>query len=119
MLGRLLLLISVTVFSLSAKERILVNRTGPAASTLFTADADGSQQRLLLGKSRFDYNPSFSTDGTWIVFTSERNGSGDLYRVHADGSGLQQLTNGPANDDQGVLSPDGALLAFVSTRGSG
>ena len=119
MLGRLLLLIGVTVFSLSAKERILVNRTGPAGSTLFTADADGSQQRLLLGKSRFDYNPSFSTDGTWIVFTSERNGSGDLYRVHADGSGLQQLTNGPANDDQGVLSPDGALLAFVSTRGSG
>ena len=39
--------------------------------------------------------------------------------MHPDGSELQQLTNDPAFDDQGVLSPNGKTLAFVSSRGSG
>jgi Tol biopolymer transport system component len=59
-----------------------------------------------------------SYDSKWIVFTSERSGYGqaDLYRVHPDGTGLEQLTDDPALDDQGVLSPDGTRVAFVSTR---
>jgi Tol biopolymer transport system component len=61
-------------------------------------------------------NPSFSHDGSWIIFTSQRGGSADLYRVRVDGSGLERLTADPAFDDQGVLSPDGKSLAFVSTR---
>jgi Tol biopolymer transport system component len=39
--------------------------------------------------------------------------------VHPDGSGLEQLTSDPAFDDQGTLSPDNQMLAFVSTRGGG
>jgi TolB protein len=34
-------------------------------------------------------------------------------------NGLQRLTDHPAFDDQGVLSPDGETLAFVSTRREG
>ena len=70
--------------------------------------------------SGFDYNASFSPDGKWIVFTSERNGSGqaDLYRVRVDGSGLERLTDDPALDDQAAFSPDGNQIAFVSTRGA-
>jgi Tol biopolymer transport system component len=66
-----------------------------------------------------DYSPSFSRDGKWILFTSERQGSADIYRVHPDGTGLDRLTDNPAFDDQAALSPDGSLLAFVSTRGAG
>ncbi len=66
-----------------------------------------------------DYNASFSTDGQWIIFTSERAGSADIYRVHPDGRGLERVTNDPAYEDQAALSPDGSTLAFVSTRGSG
>ncbi|MGB6449546.1 MAG: hypothetical protein WBE92_02220 [Steroidobacteraceae bacterium] len=66
-----------------------------------------------------NYNPSFSWDGRWIVFTSERFGSADVFRVHPDGSGLERLTDSPAFDDQGALSPDRRTLAFVSTRDGG
>ena len=62
----------------------------------------------------FEYSPSYSADGQWIVFTRERNGQADLYRVHPDGSGLEQLTDDPSFDDQGALSPDGKTLAFVA-----
>ncbi len=49
----------------------------------------------------------------------ETAGLSDIYRIHPDGSGLERLTDDPAFDDQGVLSPDGRTLAFISTRGSG
>jgi Tol biopolymer transport system component len=88
--------------------------------TLYIANGDGSGERPLFAISGFDYNPSFSMDGKWIAFTSERNGSGeaDLYRVHVDGSGLERLTDDPALDDQAAFSPDGNQIAFVSTRGA-
>jgi Tol biopolymer transport system component len=66
-----------------------------------------------------DYSPSISADGKWVIFTSERDGSADIYRVHLDGSGVERLTDDPAYDDQAVLSPDGKTLAFVSSRGTG
>ncbi len=89
--------------SLSAgpKQTMLMNRLGPSQMTLYIANADGSGERPLFAISGFDYNPSFSPDGKWIAFTSERNGSGeaDLYRVHVDGSDLERLTDDPALDD--------------------
>jgi Tol biopolymer transport system component len=117
--GLTLLLMSATAPVLCAKERILLHRIGPSESTLFIAKTDGSEERPLLPSSGFDYNASFSADGKWIIFTSERGGSADIYRVHPDGSNLERLTDDPAYDDQGALSPDGKHLAFVSSRGSG
>jgi Tol biopolymer transport system component len=122
MLGKVLLatfLLCAATPVLCAKERILLYRIGPSQSTLFFANADGSDERPLLPNSGFDYNASFSADGKWIVFTSERGGSADIYRVHPDGSGLERLTDDSAYDDQAALSPDGKQLAFVSSRGTG
>jgi len=112
-------LLYVAIPVLCARERILLHRIGPSQSTLFIAKTDGSDERPLLPNSGFDYNASFSPDGKWIIFTSERGGSADIYRVHPDGSGLERLTDDPAYDDQGALSPDGKQLAFVSSRGAG
>jgi Tol biopolymer transport system component len=102
----------------ATKKVMLIDRFGPATSVMYIADADGSNRRPLLAKPAFEYDGSFSADGKWIVFTSERTGEGqaDIYRVHPDGTGLERLTNDPAMDDQGALSPDGSKLVFVSTR---
>ena len=106
--------------SAAARQTMLMNRLGPSAMALYVANADGSGERPLLNSSGFDYNASFSPDGQWIVFTSERAGSGqaDVYRVHPDGSALERLTDDTDLDDQAVISPDSRQVAFVSTRGS-
>jgi Tol biopolymer transport system component len=104
--------------SAMGKDVMLMNRIGPSKSALYVAASNGNGERKLLPADGFDYHASYSYDGKWIVFTSERSGYGqaDVYRVHVDGTGAERLTNDPALDDQGVLSPDDSQLAFVSTR---
>ncbi|MDT7838997.1 hypothetical protein [Aquabacterium sp. OR-4] len=99
---------------------LLLNRIGPSASAVYIANADGSGERKLIDSGTLDYNASFSADGQWLVFTSERDGLGNsnLYRMRVDGSQLERLTEGPAVEDAGVFSPDGSQVAFVSTRDS-
>jgi TolB protein len=53
------------------------------------------------------------------LFLRRSAGSADLYRIHSDGAGLERLTDDPAYDDQGSLSPDGKQVVFVSTRAAG
>ena len=103
----------------STKHTILTNRIGPSGGELFIANGDGSGERKLNSGGHMDYDAMFSADGKWIVFTSERNGPANIYRMHPDGSGLERLTDDDGFDDQASLSPDGNQLAFVSSRGSG
>ena len=113
----LFVLCSAALFS-PAADRILMTRLGPSEASLMIANPDGSGERALT-KGTLDYNPSWSEDGLWIAFTSERNGSADLYRMHPDGSGVERLTSDPSFDDQAAFSPGGDRIVFVSTRAAG
>ena len=99
--------------------QVLFNRYQTPVMTVFIADADGMNARALVPTHGLEYSPSYSADGQWVVFTAEPTGQADIYRVHPDGTGREQLTDDPAFDDQGALSPDGRTLAFVSTRERG
>ena len=101
------------------KGTMLLNRVGPVTSELYVSNVDGSGEHKLLPTPGFDYHASWSADGRWLVFTSERDGLGqsELYRVKADGTGLQSLTQHIAVDDAAVISPvDDDTIAFVSSR---
>ncbi|MHB1937812.1 MAG: hypothetical protein ACYCOR_14660 [Acidobacteriaceae bacterium] len=121
---RLLVLVSAFVVTSAAVccfavDRIVLDRLGPTQARLFVSNADGSGERPLTQAGSLDYDPSWSPKGDWIVFTSERAGLADLYRIHPDGSGLERLTDDPAYDDQAAFSPDGGRVVFVSTRAAG
>jgi Tol biopolymer transport system component len=122
---RTTILLSALMFAASPqaipgdRNRIVFNRLAPVRIGLFLADTDGRNERPLLPAAGLDYDASFSADGKWIIFTSERAGSADIYRVHPDGAGLERITDSPSYDDQAALSPDGRTLAFVSTRDGG
>ena len=122
---RILALALATVASLAAgapeAQKIVFARVFPNAGQigLFIADADGGGEHPLVGLGEIDYDPVWSPDGQSIVFTSDRGGSADLYRVKPDGSGLERLIENPAYDDQAAFSPDGKQLVFVTTRNGG
>jgi len=114
-----LLLSVATSVLIGAEGRVFVDQWSPTRSELYIAGPDGRNARKLAAGLELDYNASFSADGAWVVFTSERHGSSDIFRVRANGMDVERLTDNPAFDDQGALSPDGSLLAFVSTRDTG
>lgn len=51
-----------------------------------------------------------------IVFTSDRTGNNDIYVMDPDGTGQTNLSNHPADDHVGRMSPDGTKVAFRSNR---
>src|SRR5262245_47031959 len=62
----------------------------PLNSDIFIADSDGRNAKAFLpDRDALDYNASFSPDGRWVVFTSTRGGSADIYRARPDGSKLE------------------------------
>jgi TolB protein len=114
-------LVFLTVGLMTAAEpnRIFYTGGASAKASLFISKADGRDEHPLLSATSLDYNPSWSRDGKWIAFTSERNGSADLYRVKPDGTALERLTDDPAYDDQAAFSPDSNQIVFVTTRANG
>ena len=102
-----------------AADRILFDRLGPREATLFVSNADGSAERPLTQPGSLDYNPSWSPKGDWIVFTSERAGSADLFRIHPDGTGDRTPHRRPGLRRPGCASRRmGSKIVFVSTRGA-
>ena len=94
---------------------------------IYTVDADGGPEQLLVGGPTLDSDPAWSRDGTRIAF-ARRAATGaptDVWTAAADGSGAVQLTRiGDAHDSCNAVegfspawSPDGTEIAYV--RGIG
>ena len=83
---------------------------------LYIMRADGvGSPRQLTGDSASDRVPRWSPDGAWIAAFSDRSGPLQIWKIHPDGSGLTQVTDGPTNIAYPVWSPDaGRMLAATS-----
>jgi dipeptidyl aminopeptidase/acylaminoacyl peptidase len=81
---------------------------------------EGAAHRLLGGDGSYAM-PSWSADGTRLVFHARRKDekqknatARNVWSVAADGSGLRRLTTGTKDEYHASLSPDGRKLVFVS-----
>jgi Tol biopolymer transport system component len=66
---------------------------------IWIMDVDGRNQRRIAENPTDDRHPSWSLDGSKIVFSSFRHDNWDIYAMNADGSGVVRLTTDPAVDD--------------------
>jgi Tol biopolymer transport system component len=97
-------------------ERLIFARTNASftASEVWTIKPDGSEISRLGNVD--GQGPVYSPDGSSIVYFKFFEGGGDICVMDSDGSGIQQLTDHPAEDWWPVWSPDGTKIAFQSKR---
>lgn len=82
---------------------------------IYVMNANGSEQTNITNHPARDWYPSWSADGSQIVFASNReNDVEQIFVVNADGTNLQQLTFGENESRFPVWSPDGTQIAFES-----
>jgi eukaryotic-like serine/threonine-protein kinase len=61
---------------------------------IWIMNSDASNRRQLTSDAGSNYNPVVSPDGRYIVFTSDRAGARNVWRVNVDGSDPRRLTSG-------------------------
>lgn len=90
----------------------------PRGSThdIWIINADGTGTHDVTNAAGEDLYPTWSADGSRIVFASDRTGHWQIYSMKTDGSGLANLSNSGANDFFPTWSPDNARIAFQSDR---
>jgi len=63
--------------------------------------------------------PTWSPDGRFIAYTSDRSGNFDIWVQQVGGGNQLQITHSPAHDWQPDWSPDGSNIVFRSEREGG
>ena len=85
---------------------------------IFTAPVDEGDLRQITDSPARDRNVSYSPDGKWLSFISDRSGREELYVVAVDGAGEpQKLSDLDALKNGYNWSPDSTQLAYTASDG--
>lgn len=107
-------------FDVTADGRWLAFRTGAPREDLVVIDLTTGSRRRLTDDWYRDRGPTWTSDGAWLVYYSNRGGPYNVWRIRPDGTGARVLTSatsdGPTN---AVISPDDRTMVAGLTLDSG
>jgi len=93
---------------------------------IYLMNVDGTGLQLMTSMENGACQPSWSPNGSQLVFISPCRTRGEffdnpykdasLYMINADGTGQKTLTTIPGSDYDPAWSPDGTRIAFTSVR---
>jgi TolB protein len=85
------------------------------ASIVYTVPVNGGTPRRVTAKGP-SYLHGWSPDGKYLVYTGQRDGELDIYKISVGGGPETRLTNAKGLDDGPEFTPDGRYIYFNSTR---
>lgn len=84
-------------------------------SVIYTLPLEGGTPKRITPLSP-SYLHGWSADDKYLVYTAERNGAYNIFRIPSEGGEEVQLTDTPTLDDGPEYSPDGKYIYFNSAR---
>jgi len=84
-------------------------------SVVYTLPVTGGTPQRITEKSP-SYLHGFSPDGKFLIYTGQREGDFDIYRIPVTGGEETRLTTAKGLDDGSEYSPDGKYIYFNSAR---
>ena len=82
-------------------------------------DARRTLQRVTFDDASLPRDASWSPDGHWVVFVSDRGGNTDLWKQRIGDPDPERLTTSEASESQPEWAPDGRAIVFRSERDGG
>ena len=89
------------------------------AGSLWRQNVNSTIAEQLTAGPGYDYQPDWSADGRWLVFSRYNHDAMELWLLDLHDGRTRQLTSGSAVNLEARFSPDGRRLAFVSTSFKG
>ncbi len=116
-----LIAISSPAWSPDGASIVIEGMTRGGRSDLYLVDIESSSFSRLTNDIYTDKNPSFSHDGQFIAFSSDRgisgrNGARNLYLYHLDSGKISGLTSGDHIDSYPQWTKDDKRIVFCSDR---
>jgi imidazolonepropionase-like amidohydrolase len=92
-----------------------------ALGAIYTRELpEGQPKRLTPAGSRFEFEPSFSRDGQWIVYTDwDDEQLGSIRVIPATGGESRAVTREPGHYFEPVFTPDGKQIVYRKGGGGG
>lgn len=84
-------------------------------SAIYTLPLKGGTPKKITALTP-SYLHGWSTDDNYLIYTAERNGAYNIFRIPSEGGEEVQLTDQQSLDDGPEYSPDGKYIYFNSAR---
>ena len=101
----------------NSNRNALIDDLNPEDSEIYVIDLQTYEIQQLTKASGYSMHPSWSPDGKYITFMSNRDGDWDIYYMTSDGSGKDmKITNNTATDRFPSWSNNGDKIIYHSDR---
>jgi Tol biopolymer transport system component len=101
-----------------APGRLILGGSTQRNNLLISGPGSGRERvhRWITRGNAVDRQPVFSPDGEWVMFSSNRSGNLELWKVSITNGSIRRLTDDPAQDWDPAFTPDGRGILWSSSR---
>lgn len=87
-----------TMFFPDGQHILATSKTWDHSNEIYTLNIDGSDLRNITNSPGDDFHPHISSDGSKIIFVSNRDGNNEIYIMDRDGQNQTRLTSNSIMD---------------------